>query len=387
MSTTTAKVSVETKELMRALTIAGKCMSAKPSMPILSDVLLTKKDSGFVISATNMEQWIDIPLSMQLLEGELVQICVNYAMLRNAVIVLPQDGQLLLEFTDKRLSVDYTKGKFSVSTESADEFPIPINLEESENITCKLKVTDWLLSNIRAAKICAAQDNLRPQLASVCVDVTKTNINVVSTDQQTMYYNSVQLNEGELIAGDFETNVQIMLSIPSVDALCSSFSGEELTLVANSTHVSVLSSTTGVRFVSRLQEGNYVPYQQIIALQNDKELKVELSDILGALKRCCVFANELSHLATLTNDGSTVSIAVENINYAADCGEAVKKLDGSTLDGDFKIAFNILRLSSLLTTVSDENLLIKLSAPERPMLFKEAKEGSNLILLLMPMKI
>lgn len=394
MSTTTAKVSVETKELMRCLNLASKCVSTKPTIPILGNVLLTyKPEVGFVMSASNIELWIDIPVKMNLMEGEFSQICISYNMLKNAVATLPQESTLELLFVDGRLKVDYKKGKFSVPTENAADYPISTDIATSETAekaaVCKFRIdAGWLVYNIRTAKICAAQETLRPIINSVCLDVSKASINVVSTDQHTLFFNSTELPAEDLLESDFETNVPVILSLPTVDAICSSFTTGETIVTADDTHVSLLSVSTGVKLIARLVEGSYVPYDKILSAESDKMLRVELNDILGAIKRCSVFANEVSHLATLTNEGDGVRIMVNNIDNGVDCGEFVKKLEGTTLDEDgFRIAFNILKLNSLLSAVTSENMIINMSAATNPIIIKNDDELSNLILLIMPMMV
>lgn len=389
---TTATVSVETKELTRCLNLASKCINSKPLTPILGDVMLTyEQEKGFVMSASNTELWIDIPVKMNLMSGEFKNVCINYALFKNAVAALPQETTLELSFTDdKRLKVDYRKGKFNVNTEDASDYPVSTDFVEAENASsCKFRIQDgWLLENIRNAKVCAAQDKVRPNLASVCLDVFKDSITVVSTNAQLLYYNNTALGDGDLICSDFETNTQLMLSQSVVDAVCSSFDFEELIVTTDGSRVSFASQTTGIKLMARLTEGNYVPYERLLTYENDKTLKVELNDILGAIKRCNVFANQTSHLATLTNEGDNVRIAVNNIDFGMNSDEVVKKLDGSVIEEpEFRIGFNIEWLDQLLKIISTENVVFKMSAPHKPIIIGNDDDESKLVLLIMPMSV
>ena len=392
MSTTTATVSVETKELLRVLNLAGKCISSKPSMPILGDVLLAHNNGRFLVSASNAELWIDVPAEMRLDEGELDSVCVNYAMLRNAAATLPLDVTLKMVFNEGRLKVDYGKGKFSVVTDPASDYPIPNFRVEAENASkaavCRFKTSDgWLINNMRLARTCAAAENIRPILNAVCVDVFKDKVNVASTDSMVMYYNSRELTEGTLTAADFEDKAQMILSLPTVDALTACFGNEELDVATDGTHISVYSET-GINLVARLVEGNYVPYEQIIFSQADSEcIKVAVDDMLGALKRCGVFASEVSHMAILSVDGEKVRVTVDNLDYATDCNEEVTRLAGSTFSGDLKIGFNLVKLYSQLGATTTQNVVMQLSEANKPIIVKEDNEASKLVLLTMPMSI
>ena len=390
-ATATAKVSVETKELARCVNLASKCINSKPIVQILGDILLTyEPEKGFVMSASNTELWIDIPVKMNLMSGEFKNVCINYAMLKKAVATLPQESTLELSFMDdQRLKVDYRKGKFSVLTEDASDYPVSTDFLEAENApTCKFRVHDgWLVENLRNAKGCAAEDKVRPNLASVCIDVFKDSLTVVSTDAHTLFYNNAKLQEEDLICADFETNAQLMLSQAAIDAVCSTFGYEEVIVTSDCARASFMSETTGIKLMARLTEGKYVPYERLITYENDKILKVELNDILGAIKRCNVFANQVNHLAALTNEDNDVSISVNNIDLGMDSDEVVKKLDGSVLDGEFKIGFNIERFNQMLGILSTENIVMSMSGPTKPIILGNDDEESKLILLIMPMSI
>lgn len=393
MSATTATVSVETKELLRVLNLAGKCISSKPSMPILGDVLLTYSGGDFKVSASNAELWIDVPTEMRLEDGELDGVCVSYAMLRNAVATLPLDSTLKMVFNEGRLKVDYGKGKFSVTTDSATDYPVPdfvSNPEFEQKVSvCRLKIEDgWFINNLKLARSCAATEGVRPILNAVCVDVFKDKINVASTDQMVMYYNSKDIAAESLLTADFEECAQMIISLPAVDAITASFgSDEEVTLATDGKHVS-LASETGVKLVARLTEGNYVPYEKIIFSQEDgQQLRLAAEDMLGALKRCNVFASEVNHMAVLSVDSDKVRVFVDNLDFATDCSEEVSRLEGSTFSDELKIGFNLVKLSTQLGVTTTPNVVLKLSASNKPMIIKEDNEASKLTLLIMPISI
>ncbi len=392
MSATTATVSVETKELLRVLNLAGKCISSKPSMPILGDVLLACNEGKFLLSASNAELWIDVPADMRLDDGELVSVCVNYAMLRNAVATLPLDTTLKMVFNEGRLKVDYGKGKFSVTTDDSADYPIPSFRAESESAekayVCRFKTSDgWLINNMRLARTCAAVENIRPTLNAVCVDVFKDKVNVASTDAMVMYYNSRELSADSLAVADFEEKAQMIISLAAVDALTACFGSEELSVATDGAHISV-SGESGVKLVARLVDGNYIPYEQIIFSQADSAfVKVAAEDMLGALKRCGVFASEVSHMAILTADAEKIRVTVDNLDFATNCNEEVTRLEGSTFDSEIKIGFNLVKLSSQLGAISARTVFLYLSDEKKPIIVKEDNEASRLVLLTMPMSI
>ena len=135
-------------------------------------------------------------------------------------------------------------------------------------------------------------------------------------------------------------------------------------------------------------EGNYIPYEQIIFSQADSaSVKVAAENMLGALKRCGVFASEVSHMAILTADAGKIRVTVDNLDFATNCNEEVTRLEGSTFDSEIKIGFNLVKLSSQLGAISARTVLVYLSDEKKPIIIKEDNEASKLVLLTMPMSI
>jgi len=177
------KFTISKSELLTRLQSASKIISSKPVNPIMSCFLFEVKEDKLYISSVDSLGRIEI--SMDCISEEDVSICIESSMLLNALKELPEQPiQFTIDKSTLGVRIDYSGGKFEMTGKDPTLFPTPKELTGNED-TIQIDNIQFV-SGITNVSFCAANDELRPVMNGVFVEIEKDHINFVSTDGHRM---------------------------------------------------------------------------------------------------------------------------------------------------------------------------------------------------------
>ncbi len=408
-------VRFETSEMKKALDVCGTCINSKNALPILGSVILkySKEQNLFQMLASNSEQFITLDCTTPDKEGKrepwllmidydrrdpFTEIAVPHAALREAVATLPTMPVTAEIDTEKMLiTVQYGKGQFSMPVESAQEFPVmPAVAVKGEQATENgpspiVRMTsdgDRLVQQILRANVCCANDELRPQMGCVAVDMFQDKMVFVSSDGHSLYKQTDDTGVGYLDYGEFPATASAtVLIVPQLfRPLAKAFAGaQSVTLTADTQRVAF--SADGVLLVSRTLDQRYPNYESVIPKQNPHTLLLDRFELAAALRRVQVFANSSSNMATLTRDGQHLALATEDYDFSRQAAErvAIVNADDTSLPDQFRIGCKISTVLALLQVIPTDNVRLVLDDPSRAFLWLPDDPKNGLTLLQMPM--
>ena len=277
-------------------------------------------------------------------------------------------------------TVRYQGGEFNVPGFSAEDFPLP---KEVTKPTIVFSVpTNVLFPAMKAASAIAGEDDLRPVLSAVALDVNAEGITFVATDGKMLYrYIYVHgvpfLTEGSPGIILVPKRIISAFEVPfrNAETVELRHDGSQLVLTAN-----------GVTFSVRDIEGKYPNYNSVIPNANPYHLTLSVPTFLAAIKRVALMASDASRLIGLRYDASGLVLFGEDRDYATSAKENLVPLDCTMPEG-FAIGFNSSHILTELASISTENVRLELSAPERAIVVKEDATNSTLLELLMPMAL
>ena len=375
------KLKVGVNEITRVLNLVGKCVDVKPLTPIMSNVLFKLDCDKFMAIASNSEMRIELPITMQVVEGEFSALCVNHAKLSSGVASLPTDTDIELVVEDGSLVVVHETGKFKIPTDDAKDYPVSTPLEEDTyQFECN---GSMLVKYLDLAKLCVATDNLRPQLCSVCLDILNSKLNIASTSGVSMF---VEENEDIDILRGTE-NIQLLVPSSALTAIISIFGDSEIVKVTSDGKRIFIGNSSDVLFSVRMVEGNYPPYMSIIPREIGNDIKINRSMFERILKRASIFSNFNTHLVVLTYRKGVLHITGEDIDFSTSINEKLPVLNETTLEEDFRIGCSLVHLGNVLSAIETENVVLHFNTPQTAFTLSEDDEASKKLLLIMPMAI
>lgn len=446
---TTHEITIDVAGFRRVLDTMKSTVPSRPAMPILSSVRLdwNREQNMFSLSGSNGDQFLrvdcaeykssadaDAAASPNIIkcvhmlhedEKEKWQsVCIPYAELREVFSLLPAARRCVMQlrYSKERanlLTIDYQDGKLSLPFESADEFPQPASVrrtddaqyrkikarvdeavaagqpeEEVEKLRqqirnwpiCSFSIgADALIPPIRDAVTCAASDELRPQMNSVCIDAFADHLVIVATDGHKLYRQSVDAGAGYLHYQTFGAAASAPLLLPkqAVQTLASAFTGQ-LTVTADS--LSLQFQSEGTLLVLRQTEGRYPNYDRVIPKDSLYKVSIDRDSLRMALRRIQLSADRTTYMCTLCSDGTSFTVQANSDSDSRSGSEKVSIVESDAfLPEGYTIGIKISSLLELLSLLDDDCICLFFSEPNRPILLRNDSPNSCKTLLQMPM--
>ncbi|GER93380.1 DNA polymerase III subunit beta [hot springs metagenome] len=365
------KVTIEKDELQRKLSDIQNIVEKKNTMPILNHFLLTVEKGGANITATDLETAFKEPISLTITEEG--KMCIPARKLFE--IVKEMDDSISLESVDSQwVKVRSGKSNFRLASLSADDFPVWPSIESTEELEVD---SSLLLEMIDKSIYAAGEADTRYVLNGLLFHVkTNGSLIVVGTDGHRL-----ALSE-KTIAAKSKEEKKMIVSRKSIAELRRFLSNEEkpVKVLIGKNHV--LFKIDDIQFLTRLIEGTYPNYDQVIPIANEKILSVDRNLLAKSLRRVSIMSKERSNAVKVDIDSNTVIISASN----PDLGEASDEISASYSGGAMTIAFNARYILDALNVMTSQNVILKLNEPLSPtMIIEEGNDDYKCVV--MPMRL
>lgn len=416
---------IETSEFKKSLDMFSTVINKKNALPILADACIRydRERKLFTMTATNTEQWLSIECWRRDERADggwqrwmfhdsqnkdddrqqpLEAFCVNVDAFREAfsqIPTMPATCFLTLDESGGLLRVTYGKGEFTLPVESALEYPpMPAVIEkdgeqkEGTQPLVKFSIeTMRLLPTIIAARVCSANDELRPVMNTVCVDCFHDHCIVVASDGHSLYRRNLDTGMGWLRYGEFGATESAKLLIPTqaMSALTKAFANAETITVTADSHRIRFDSPDCISLMTVAIEGKYPNYESVIPKDNQNRMTIDKADLAATLRRITIFSSEASNLCIMRRDGGQVILSANDYDFSRNASEHIDIInDGECqLPDRFQMGFKISTMQKLISCIATDNIIFEISDASRAMLLKEEDRLSTLTLLIMPMLV
>lgn len=367
------KFSVSSSALLTRLQNVGKVIAPKNSLPILDCFLFNIEENKLTVRAANTEMSLITGLDLIESDGNIL-LAVPSRIIVDVLRELP-DQPVTFDVNENTLGVvlGYQNGNYKFVAQNGAEFPRMKDLEEGFS---ELKMpADAFLSGISKTIFATADDDLRPIMNSILLDISTDDITFVASDAHKL----VRVRNST-IKGDKAASVLIPKKpasiiknlLPSVDG--------DVTLSFDSKNISL---QLGDYFmVSLLQEGKFPNYNGAIPKDNPYNVTVDRISFLNALKRVSISPNE--GVVKLGVSENKIDLRTEDLEFSTSAEESLEcQSDGVSLNIGFKAEF----LINIISNFNVSTINMKFADPSRAVLFLpvDGNEGEDILMLLMPL--
>lgn len=366
------KLIVLKNNLKEGLNIVGKAVGENVNLPILKNVLIKTSNNKIQLSATNLELAIT-----HLVSGKIVEeggITVPLSVL-NGIVSDCDNDRINLEVDNRVLTFKTDNYEAKIQGLDEEEFPIIPKIENKDNF---LQIDFNLLKNSFLKVINSVQiSDIRPELSGVLMDFQLTAFKLVGTD-------SFRLSEKTIADRDFKNNFQkgfkIIIPIKTIQELIRVLKDGELKIHVDSNQI--LFKNNDSEIISRLIDGYYPDYEQIIPKESETECLVEKKAFINAVKLVSNFTGKVNDIKIKTKEGKkTLEIYSVNQYFGENKYLIPVKIKGE----DFEASFNWRYLFDGLKNFESEEIIFRVNGESRPALIKSASDDSYFYLL-MPIK-
>ncbi len=354
--------------LLSAALTAMRFAEKRANLPVLGCVLLTAEGNRITLRATNLECGVEavIPAKVSTDGTVAVPASVLAGFLGNA-----RGKTVSIHLVGEVLKVETERANASIKTLPHDDFPVLPRVSAEHSF--KIKSGD-LVRAIRSVAYCASLSAIKPELQSVLLRGEGGKLTAVATDSFRLAEKTVPMRAGgsvpELLL-PARNAAELIRILDHVNA--------EVELYYNDNQLSV--QTDGVYYTSRLLDGAFPNYRQILPKSFTTEAVVLREDMAGALKSLSIFADKFAQVS-LSLDAPKKSMFLLSRN--PDVGEQISTIKAAISGESVSVSFNGRYLADSLQSVSGDSVRLHSNGPGKAMLIKDAGDESFLYLA-MPM--
>jgi DNA polymerase-3 subunit beta len=368
------KLSVSRDAFLARLGVAARGVSTRSSIQTLSGVRIGEAEGGGVeLQATDMEIGIRVKVDAEVESGG-SPIVLPGRLLLDVVRSLPNDD-LALEYRTQTQDVEIISGtaKFHLRTLPTEDFP---KLPERDDAASVSVPAQAFIDTVNRVGRAASRDEARPHLTGVLVSASGTELRMVATDSYRLAVKETKLESA--LAGELEVNVPVR-ALQELTRVAAADGVESIEVTAKENQV--IFRAGDVVLSSRLIEGRFPNYKQLLPETYEHELRLSRSELLDVVKRISLMAQKNAPLRMKFEDG-----ALEVSAETPDIGEASESLPAPFKGETLEIGFNPEFLQDGLDSAESEELVFKLISPHRPGLIQSGDDG-GFIYLVMPVRL
>jgi DNA polymerase III subunit beta len=382
------KFTCNTQEFLQALQLVSRAISSQQALPILGNVLVKVEDGICTLSATDLELSMVTQLSATVEAPGSITIpskaILNFAQYNN-------DPEVTLEVKDgTQIRCTSAHSKTVLSGESANDYPSIVPVEKTTSFSLDAAT---LLEALHLVTFSSARSSLRPVLSGIYLRTEGDSIILVSTDSYRLSECTIKASVAEQISCIIPVKVlEELRSVlaakkPAKRSATEDDAKEGERSEAVPVHITMNQQqiemrVDGTRLLSRLIEGKFPPYQQIIPKENTTKALVSIRDLTTAVKRMHYFAKEVNNNLTFSFTSGQVHIATPQTQLGKDETTIPVELNGA----DGKIALSSSYLLDFLAHIDADTVDMRITDSMHPAVFH--LPGSDKFLhLIMPLRM
>ena len=353
------KLSVMQENLARGLQVVSRAVSTRTTLPVLANVLLKTEDAGLKLTATNLEIGVTYWVPGKIDSDGATTIPAR--LFTDVINSLPAGDRVDLELQGAA-TMRIRSGRFETHIKGidADDFPaIPI-AGERPTTRVSQKVLKQALEETAFA---AASDEARPILTGVLARFEGDRLTLAAADNYRIAVKTIGLL-------DPVEDTSIVIPAKSLNELTRILSDTDdpVDIVLSGQRNQILFHLEGVDLVSRLIDGQFPPYQNVLPKTHTTRAILEREDLLKAVRLAALIASSSANIVKLQVglDGDPGVTVTANAEVGDNEGRVEAQVEG---DGT-TIAFNARYLTDVLTNVDADQFALELNGPLSPGVFK-----------------
>jgi DNA polymerase III subunit beta len=349
------KITVMQEQLQKGLGHVSRAVATKTSLPVLGNILLATDRGQLKLAATNLEIgitcWIDCAIDE---EGA---VTVPARLLTDFVGNLPNEAvKLELDRRTLALNVRAARSKATVRGIDAEDFPA---IPSVEGKPTALIAPDVLREAISQVAFAAAVDESRPVLAGVQLRFAGNQLTLSAADGFRM---AVRLAE---LAGPATEDVAIIVPAKALNELSRALSDatEPVEIVVTRGRNQLLCRTGNIEFLSRLIDGSFPDWKQIVPSSYSTRTVLNRDQLLGAAKLASYFArdnNDVVKLSIKPGNGEYAPGSLTISANAAEVGDNTSDIDAAVEGPEGQIAFNVRYLNDVLGSLKTPQVALEM---------------------------
>lgn len=354
-------------KLKEVVSFAEKIIGRSQNLPILQSILLIADGKTLKIRSTNLDIGVEFEIPAKVEKNG--TISVPGTVFSNTLLGLQDTKNISIELINNNLFLSTDNTSTTIKSYQPDDFPtLPVIKDGEAIIIPSKKITEGLKSVLFSASL----SEIKPELGSVFIHRDGEYIYFTATDSFRLAEKKIQNKKTKDFPGmiiPIKNVIEIVRIIENRD--------EDITLHTNKNQLSIYYS--GVYITSRIINGNFPDYKQIIPKGYTTEVIILKQDLINSLKISNIFSDKFNKTNFIIHPKDKIfEINTKN----ADIGENTTKIDAA-LKGDFlEISFNNKYILDCLQFIKEDSITLQFNGENKPMTIQGLGDNSFLYLVM-----
>ncbi len=357
-------------KLEKYIKIAEKFTSKNPTLPVLSCLYFEVKKEKLLIRATNLDIGFEIEIPVKVKEEGVVS--VPSSLVSNFIQTLKQDKNINLETKNGNITISGQKTSALIKCLPSEDFPtIPYLITDKK---FKINSNDFILG-LKSVYYSSSISTIKPELASVYIYKNEDFLVFCATD-------SFRLSEKKIRIKNLDgINENILIPAKNIPQIISTLEliNDVVEVLIGNGQVSFVYNN--LYFTSRIIEGNFPDYKQIIPKEFKTDVVVLKQDFVNALKRTVIFSDTFNNIV-LKIDPSKKNLSIST--KSGELGENENNIDAVIKGDSLDIRFNYKYIMDCFQSINTDSVSLKFLTQHQPMVIKGVSDQS-FTYLVMPM--
>lgn len=369
------KFIVSSSSLLKQLSSINGVVTTNPVVPILENFLFEIKDSKLTVTASDLQTSMMTEIDVEAKEDG--NIAVPAKILIETLKNLPeQPVTFSIDKETYSIEISSDNGRYKLAGENATDFP---RIPGVTNATSVEMSTEVLSSAIANTIFATSNDELRPAMTGVYINLSDTNTTFVATDgHRLIRYRRVDIASPEAAS--------IIVPRKALNLLKSTLPSENVPVTVEFNNSNAYFKFNNIKMICRLIDERFPDYENVIPSDNENDMVINRQEFLGSLRRIAIYANKTTHQVRLKLTGSELQISAEDLDFS---NEANERLSCDHEGEDIEIGFNAKFLVEMLNNITAKEVTLKFSAPNRAGLIlpSDMTENEDILMLVMPVML
>lgn len=363
------KILCTKKNLNQALLVTSRAISQTNTLPVLNNILLKTNGGRLQVSSTNLEIAINTWVGGKIEEeGELT---VPAKLINEYISNLPGD-KITISSQNQTLTLEAEKAKTHIRGLAGEEFPLIPKIKEG--VFAKIQANE-IARAVPEVVFAASFSESQPEISGVLLAFAEKTLTLAATDRYRLAEGRAELQEA------VTTGRQVIVPVKTVSELGRIAQGGEVEIFL--TEGQIMFRTPEVELTSRLIEGQYPDYKQIIPTLFTTEAEVLRVALLQSIRAASLFATD-NHNIELEVSAQNKQLIIKS--QSAQTGDSEIRLDAQITGQKNSIIFNYRYILDCLNNLSDEKVVLKLIDSAAPAAICPTNR-ENYLYIVMPIKL
>lgn len=369
------KFLVASNVLLKHLSAINGVVASNPIIPILENILVELEGNTLTLTASDLQTVMTTQLDVD--GSENGSIALPAKLLLETLRSLPeQPVTLAADPGTFGAEISTQNGRFKLSGENPIDFPRVPEVSKNTSISISSMVLSEAIANTLLA---VSNDDMRPAMTGVLVQMSPEHTNFVATDgHRLVRYRRTDVKPGQQSA--------LILPKKALALLKATLPAEHTNVQVEFSQSNAFFQFERIQLICRIIDERFPEYENAIPKANNNIITINRMEFLSSVRRISIYSNKTTHQIRLKLTANKLTLSAEDLDFSNEANEVLNcEYQGS----DMEIGFNAKLISELLGNLSAKFVDIKLSEPNKAGLIipSDQDENEDILLLVMPVML